>query len=102
MATGERDVAGDLIREAVQSAAFFEMGLMDGKPGAAQQSQGPDEIGIMVAHVLEPAFRRMGLRGPVADMVAGDVEGLAVAEAGMVNPPAQRAWGKSPSIGLAR
>jgi hypothetical protein len=109
-AIGEGDIAGDLFREAVQTAIFFEMGLMDGKQGAAQQGQRADEIGIaaaggvfaqagvlapvvtvfhagpMVAHVLEPAFRRMGLRRAVADIVAGDLEELAIAEAGVMYP----------------
>ena len=109
-AIGERDIAGGLFREAVQTTIGLKMRLMDGKQGAAQERQRPDDTGIatacgifpqagilapmetvfyacpMVAHVLEPSFGRMTLDGAVGDIVSGDVERLAIARADMADP----------------
>jgi hypothetical protein len=86
------------------------MGLVNGEERIAQQGQGADQIGVstarviftqarilapmepdfdscpVIANVLEPFLERMSGRGPIADVVAGFVEWLTVASAGMVDP----------------
>lgn len=83
---------------------------MNGEQRVAQQSQRPDKIriaatgvvfteagifapvqsvfdsGPMVAHVLQPFGKGVGLVPPIADVIARFVEGLAVAGAVVMDP----------------
>jgi len=85
------------------------MRLMDGEERIAQQGQGPDQIGIpaagvvfaqagvlapmqsvfhtcpVVAHVLQPFGKGVGLVRPIADVIARFLEGLAVAGAAVMD-----------------
>lgn len=91
------------------------MRLVDGEQRVTQQRQRTHDVGIsaagsvfaqagilapmktifharpMVAHVLEPLFRRMSVSGAVANVVTGFVERLTLASTGMVD--AQRTTG---------
>ena len=98
---------GDLFGEAVESAIVFQVWLVDGKQGAAQQGQGTYDIGIaascviftqagvfspmmavfrprpVAADVVQPLFRGMRLSLTVGDVVAVVFEVLAVPPAGV-------------------
>lgn len=48
----EGDIGGDGFGETVEAAVVFEVGLVNGEEGVAEQGQSADEIGISAAGMV--------------------------------------------------